>query len=496
MTSTKQHINDFTKISCLILGSLLLPVSSQAMSKLEARRTVIAGVVHNFQSGNNVLVVNYMNPLSDEVRFAQNLTESNGYFHTEHDYVFAQDITIHFGNRFISLFVRPGDSIFVNIDASELQHRFENAVTFSGDNWEQNREVFLWTIFSPAHSPKMIQQIVSNIDVDNDSPEVFLSKLEQAFNDVKDTINAFSERMNMSDFLKNWAYVNSKFLIANQLLHYFLQDKESAFNSTFDIFNENNFQTSLFQYHLTVCMIAFLRAEIETDADFERIVSEEDGNSYVRLGIQKMHKKTPEGIVRDFMLFRWLKNDFDFYDSLPDPKTIFSNDFFVKEMERLLLRKIQVQKISATERKLDNVFYLTNDGNIEEFSNIQLLNFLVDKHKGKVLYVDVWATWCTPCIAEFKEILVLKKHFENEDVVFVNLCLSSRFEHWIPTITKHHIGGENYFLDQNASWMFMADHNLSGYPSFLIIDKNGGIHNPAPRPSNLEAAIQKIESLK
>ncbi len=89
----------------------------------------------------------------------------------------------------------------------------------------------------------------------------------------------------------------------------------------------------------------------------------------------------------------------------------------------------------------------------------------------------------------------LHRYFTGKDVIFVNLCLSSVFATWQPAVLKHNVEGENYFLDDNATALFMGEYNLYGFPSYMIIGKTGELYNPAPRPSDMEAAILQIESL-
>ena len=477
------------KLLYLVLVSVFFFTCSQKETQLEPKRTVIAGVVKNFSDDASVVIIYFNNPLTDKWQFAQNLIESNGYFHAEHDYAFAQNVMMLAGNKHIRLFVHPGDSIFITVDADE---NFDNAVTFSGDNAKLNKEFSLWTKYSYPIFNK-------NIHLNSNSPEELLASLKREFDKAQDSINAYSERENMSDFLKHWAYMDRKFLTVNSLMSYYMQNrnKETTWDiftdSIFDVFNQNNFQTHIFSTHLDVCTDVL----IQSDTEISHLLSEKKYIPATRLFIEKLHEKAPKGVVRDMMLFKflryWIINEIpEIYDFIPEIKSSFSQNFFNRELEKLIKKIGQTQKLSETESQLRGILYLA-DNEIEELPDVKLLNYLAEKSKGKLLYIDVWATWCGPCIREFQVTPDLHKHFEDKEVVFINLCLDSPCDAWKPAIEKHSISGENYFLSTNASNLFMADNNLSGYPSYLIIDKNREIHYKVPRPSQLEDAIQKIE---
>jgi thiol-disulfide isomerase/thioredoxin len=486
------NLKNLTKISYLVLCGVFLFACSQRERQLESKRTIIAGVVNNFSDNANTITVFDWNPLSEGGRFLQNLSESNGYFRAEHEYVFAQNLSILFANQFINLFVHPGDSVFISIDADKIPHDFANAITFSGNNAELNKELFLWTNYSYP---------ILNFDIELDytSPETLLASLKREFERAQEAINLYSERVGMSDFLKNWALIDRKFIIANDLVAREFENGDqitwSIFTDPiFDVFNENNFQTGIFQYHLG----AGMHVLVQSDAEISRLGSESDYISATRLFVEKLQEKAPKGVVRDVMLFNFLKriinNTPELYESVPEIETFFSQNFFNIELKKLIERFGQPQMLSETERTLSGISYLEN-GTIRNLPEVRILNYLADKHEGKVLYIDVWATWCAPCIEEFRFAKNLYRHFEDKDVVFINLCLLSNFESWIPTIERHNIGGENYFFNMGESQLFMSDNNLQGFPSFFIIDKNREIHRSVPRPSDTEAAIRKIESL-
>jgi len=429
--------------------------------------------------------------LSDERRFTQDLFESNGRFHVEHEYVFAHHISMRFANRFINLFVHPGDSIFVRIDANEIQRNFYNAVSFSGDNPNLHKELNLlidyWHGMYNRNRPQFDEHA---------SPNEFLASIKRNFDKAQDSIMAYSKRTNMNDLLKRWAYIEHKFMIANDIMDYNHPEAnlwDVFTDPIFDVFDENNFQSMYFISHAHVC---FNRLLMRTYAEISLLFSEEDYVSTSQLTIDKLFEKAPKGVVRDYMLFNFLKDVVkempELYDAISD-KAIFSQVFFSNELEKLLEKVEQTVKVSETERQLDGIFYLAENGR-EELHSVELLNHLKEKHKGKVLYIDVWATWCGPCLEEFKFAPRLHDFFKGKDVVFVNLCLASNIGTWEPTILNHNIDGENYFLGNNATQLFMSDHNLPGYPSYLMIDKNGEIHYSVPRPSGLESTMRKIES--
>lgn len=325
-----------------------------------------------------------------------------------------------------------------------------------------------------------------------------MKSIKLNFDNAKDSIEAYARQTNMSDFMKRWAFIDYKFITANFLMDYDNSEanKWDIFTDpVFDVFNEDNFQTMYFQYHLGVCMKALIQSEIE----IKRLFSDKKNIPAIQLTIEKLFEKAPYGIVRDVMLFDFLKEqlkeDIQLYDAIPEIKTAFSQAYFSDELKKFIETNKSSQRtqvLSEEEKLLKGILHMTNN-EIEKLPDVKLLNFLSEKYKNKVLYIDVWATWCAPCIKEFEFTPILHTHFKDKDVVFINLCLESKIENWKAAITKNKISGENYFLNTNESILFRAENNLSGFPSYLIIDRNRKIHNPAPNPSNSESTIKKIE---
>lgn len=120
----------------------------------------------------------------------------------------------------------------------------------------------------------------------------------------------------------------------------------------------------------------------------------------------------------------------------------------------------------------------------------------IDKYRGKVIYIDFYATWCGPCRQEIPYAKQLYKEFENANVVFLNLCAQSKQEDWLNLLKKHGIEGENYLLSKEEFNLLSGLYKVNAFPTYVIIDKMGNVVDyDAPRPSSKKMINELIMSL-
>lgn len=117
------------------------------------------------------------------------------------------------------------------------------------------------------------------------------------------------------------------------------------------------------------------------------------------------------------------------------------------------------------------------------FPSIDENEVSLESLKGKYLYVDIWATWCGPCIQQIPAMKALEEHFKGQNIEFVSISVDKDADKnkWKKMINDKQMSGLQLFAGKNNS--FSRDYQVSTIPKFLIIGKEGEIiDDNAPRP--------------
>ena len=103
--------------------------------------------------------------------------------------------------------------------------------------------------------------------------------------------------------------------------------------------------------------------------------------------------------------------------------------------------------------------------------------------KGKYVYVDIWATWCRPCIEQLPAMKELEEKYRGQDLEFLSISVDNERdkEKWKRMVNEKEMTGIQLYAGTTST--FHKDYQIKTIPKFLILGKDGEIiDNNPPRP--------------
>ena len=124
------------------------------------------------------------------------------------------------------------------------------------------------------------------------------------------------------------------------------------------------------------------------------------------------------------------------------------------------------------------------EGNVVDFS----------RFRGKYVYIDLWASWCVPCLREVPVLQQLEKTLKNKNVTFVSISIDATEAAWKKKMDEKHMHGHQLW---NPDGTLGKALNVKGIPFFAIYDPDGNLYmHGAPRPSQGPGLVELLEGLK
>jgi thiol-disulfide isomerase/thioredoxin len=145
--------------------------------------------------------------------------------------------------------------------------------------------------------------------------------------------------------------------------------------------------------------------------------------------------------------------------------------------------------------------------NIDKLKNATLPSFDFENNQGgtskpsdfigKYVYIDLWTTWCEPCLAEVPSIQALEKKYHGKNIQFIGVSLDEGRAHdnCKKTIKDKNMAGIQLLSNQGPEGKFAKDIALLGLPRFILVGPDGKIIEPeALRPSDpkLQEQLDKL----
>lgn len=128
------------------------------------------------------------------------------------------------------------------------------------------------------------------------------------------------------------------------------------------------------------------------------------------------------------------------------------------------------------------------------FNDINEKTITLEDFKGKYVYLDIWNTYCAPCLVEMPRFEALKEQFKGKNIAFVSICVNSKKETWQKMIKDKKLSDVQLFTPTDKT-DFFKKYLVVSAPRYILIDPNGKVVNAyAKRPSDTKL-IKQLESL-
>jgi thiol-disulfide isomerase/thioredoxin len=457
------------KLVKLTLVVLFFSFSCSQKSEPQDPTIIVSGKIENLESADIALY--------QEGDIANSKLDEEGNFKLEFEGDEALSYILYSGRTNFSLYLSPGDSIYLTADAEDISGTFK----VQGDHQKEIRYLF--------------EKEQSDEESGLNNPMELMAKSKDDYFKTKDSLFALSkvrfeafkiqEGIDPEFITREEAYFSYAplgFDLQYPMYHAYVTKKpQDSIDFPNDEVNARLAAVPLDQKHLLNVgnytslihkRIANLTNEImKSDSSFA--ASE---NAYEKASMLAMDSLLLDKTVKDHFLYTSIKSNMDYRGPVHVEESyekFMQENETPKYAEKLKKSKAKWEPISPGKDVPD--FTFTNlEGEEVKLSDL----------RGNLVYIDIWATWCGPCIAEHPHWDKMREEYKDQPVAFLTVSIDDTREPWEKMVKAKNMEGLQWFAE-NAWKSDLAQHFMvNGIPRFLLLDEDGKVIDPsADRPS-------------
>ncbi len=407
----------------------------------------------------------------------------------------------------------PGDSIYVEFNGNESNSdKFLNETKYSGSSSKLNSDInaFKIMLYSRFVQLNKVDLQTATMQLDIPDFELYLDTMQQGFDNF---LEEFNKKISPCNDAKEWGKFLLKQNIYEAIINY-------AFTHPFEDQSKPpyfNIPVSFYDRFLDLSPISystFLNSkELPRFIDkywhfhaFFNLLAEESYNQNLAaqgfiasatlndsIEFLGLIKHTPDELLRQLVFAEKTRREFEALEIESYEK---NQEMLSQIITEPFLRDVLAEKYLHTKEKLDNP-KVSSDAilkKLEDSSAKQIMDSILIGNRDKVIYIDCWADYCGPCLAEMPNSKELMQRMKEKDVSFIYVCLNSKEKQWKALLDRFKLSGQHYFLSKTQSAEWEKAFNITGVPYYFLIDKSGTIieNGSYLGPDVAEGKIEKL----
>lgn len=456
------------KSSIAVLGIMLMLITVFSCNQEKiSTATVIKGSMIGFEYQD--LIIKNSNPFVFDVDTIA--LGENGSFIFDVDINKPEYYTLSVGKSNMMLYVRPGDSVIFTSESSDLLE----SIRFSGD--------------APIYNDYLTRSNRISFD--------FQSSLMQLFSFQEGVIVAAIDSVRalhadeMAALQRGTSNLDPYFLEIEKariiyewaILHRVYPDYYNYIHHTTDFKTSPEFDTYLAQVDLNdekllglPLYVSFLETYLRKGYNEYYVDStlRDEFPLYINYQLNLIDKSFESHDIKSILAYNSVKQQIT-YDGVKDIDAYWPKFTSLCNNEGL---KIKLNVL------LDDWKHLKRGEPAKDFTyvNIKGEGISLSSFLGKWIYIDIWATWCNPCIAEIPKLKELEHSMRDQNIVFMSISVDQTRELWQKMVIEKELKGVQIWAGQDET--IKEFYKVSGIPRFMIIDPEGNVYEAsADRPS-------------
>ena len=416
---------------------------------------------------NNSSTVNISgNGFEKEIFVSEDGSFSDTLFVKKNDYY-----SLRIGRESSSVYLRKGGTLTLMIDIEQ----FDESLTYSGS-------------IAPENNYLAAKYLVSEQEMAFDkvyvlSQEKFILVVNKIYKNYIDLLNAsqgISEEFKQKEYKEiEFAHINN---IENYEQYYQYLTKDLDFKAEETLYKDYKD----FNFNDTEAYETSNAYKRLLETHYQRIAQNEANNNRKDLTLtylETINNSFSDGSVKEQLMFNYLRYGMKANEALESVYKLYKSSSQNSDNLSKVASSYKVLTKLTPGKASPKFIYENYIGGMTGLEDLA----------GKILYIDVWATWCGPCLREIPALKSLENDYHNKNIAFVSLSIDEKkdYQKWRTMIADKELTGIQLMADNNWNSSFVTSYGIKGIPRFILIDTLGNIINSdAPRPSNPE--IRKI----